>query len=124
MKTARPQKTETSVAAKPAHSNAAAELFPDVQHPHGQHARGTLIMSGQCAQGPGLISGHQPILSFEPTAGHAIPEATTRRGDLRTKSLNTITQIQPEIDRLGRVLSHIARYSIGCTERISLARML
>lgn len=41
------------------------------------------VVTGQCAQVLNLIRQQQPIISFDLTATHAIPEAAARVHDLR-----------------------------------------
>ena len=74
------------------------------------------IVSGQCAEVLDLIRRLQPVLSFELTATHAIPEAAARVHDLREAGFNIITRIVPEVEFRGRIRRGCAFYSIGTPE--------
>ena len=74
------------------------------------------IVSGQCAQVLELIRRHQPLLSLELTANHAIPEAAARVHDLRSLGFNIITTIIPEIIFRGVTRRKVAKYSLGTPE--------
>lgn len=74
------------------------------------------IVSGQCAQVLELIRRHQPLLSLELTANHAIPEAAARVHDLRSLGFNVITTIVPEIIFRGVTRRKVAKYSLGTPE--------
>lgn len=71
---------------------------------------------GQCAQVLELIRRHQPILSFELTANHAIPEAAARVHDLRALGFNVQTRIVGAVEFRGRIRRCCAFYSIGTPE--------
>lgn len=71
---------------------------------------------GQCAQVLELIRRHQPLLSLELTANHAIPEAAARVHDLRSLGFNVITTIIPEIVFRGVTRRKVAKYSLGTPE--------
>lgn len=72
-------------------------------------------MTGQCAQVPALIREHQPLLSLELTANHAIPETAARVHDLRAMGWNIITTILPSVifrgverrNRVARIRSEV-----------------
>lgn len=74
------------------------------------------IVSGQCAEVLDLIRRLQPVLSFELTATHAIPEAAARVHDLRSLGFNVITTIVPEIIFRGVTRRKVAKYSLGSPE--------
>lgn len=74
------------------------------------------IVTGQCAEVYGLISQHQPVLSFVLTADHAIPEAAARVHDLRAMGFNILTTILSEVEFRGVIRRNVALYSLGSPE--------
>lgn len=74
------------------------------------------FVTGQCAQVLQLIRLHQPILSLNLTADHAIPETAARVHDLRAKGFNVITTIHPEVQFRGAIRRNVASYSLGIPE--------
>ncbi|HMV00476.1 MAG TPA: helix-turn-helix domain-containing protein [Rhodocyclaceae bacterium] len=74
------------------------------------------IVTGQCAEVLGLISLHQPVLSFILTADHAIPEAAARVHDLRSMGFNIRTTILPKVEFRGAIRRNAALYSMGSPE--------
>lgn len=76
----------------------------------------TPLVTGQCAQVLQLIRLHQPILSLNLTADHAIPETAARVHDLRAKGFNIITTIHPEVQFRGMVRKNVASYTLGIPE--------
>ena len=74
------------------------------------------MVTGQCAEVLALIRQHQPLLSFELTANHAIPEAAARVHDLRAKGFNILTTIQSEVVFRGVIRHNVALYSMGTPE--------
>lgn len=81
----------------------------------------TPSVTGQCAQVLELIRLHQPILSLNLTADHAIPETAARVHDLRVKGFNIITTILPEVEFRGVMRHNVASYSLGTPEWIKPA---
>lgn len=73
-------------------------------------------VSGQCAQVLAVLRERPSVLSFELTAGLAIPEAAARIHDLRGKGFNIITIIEPQIAFRGQVRRKVARYVLGAPE--------
>lgn len=73
-------------------------------------------VSGQCSQVLELIRRHQPLLSLELTANHAIPEAGARVHDMRSIGFNIVTTIIPEIVFRGVTRRKVAKYSLGAPE--------
>lgn len=78
----------------------------------------TPSVTGQCAQVLELIRLHQPILSLNLTADHAIPETAARVHDLRVKGFNIITTILPEVEFRGVMRRNVAAYLLGTPEWI------
>lgn len=76
----------------------------------------TPLVTGQCAQVLQLIRLHQPILSLNLTADHAIPETAARVHDLRAKGFNIITTIHSEVEFRGVIRRKVASYSLGVPE--------
>lgn len=74
------------------------------------------IVSGQCAEVLELIRVDQPVLSFELTADHAIPEAAARVHELRAMGFNIVTRIEATVIFRGRERRNAAFYSIGSPE--------
>lgn len=76
------------------------------------------LVTGQCAQVLALIREHQPLLSLELTANHAIPETAARVHDLRAMGWNIITTILPSVIFRGVERRNVALYSLGAPEWI------
>lgn len=74
------------------------------------------IVTGQCAEVLELIRSQGPILSFELTAEHAIPEAAARVHDLRAMGFNVQTRIIGKVTFRGRERRNVAEYSMGTPE--------
>lgn len=124
MKNARPKTAETSALDK-RHSNPFSDLFPEslppVAHAYlklagtrfGNTHSSPPTTTGQCAQVLNLIRQHQPLLSLEMTANHAIPEAAARVHDLRAMGFNILTTIKPAVEFRGAIRRNVALYSLG-----------
>lgn len=74
------------------------------------------IVTGQCAEGLGLIRQLQPVVSFVLNADHAIPETAARVHNLRAMGFNILTTILREVDFRGVIRRNAALYSLGSPE--------
>lgn len=74
------------------------------------------VPTGQCAKVYYLIRELQPVVSFDISIGHAIPELAARVHDLRAMGFNIFTTILPRVIFRGVERRNVASYSLGTPE--------
>lgn len=72
--------------------------------------------TGQCGQVLNLIRELQPVVSFDISISHAIPELAARVHELRNAGWNVVTTIRPVVLFRGVERKNVALYSLGTPE--------